>query len=58
MVEYMQTNKPEPLEDYAVHRLNYICTVYPAFQDNQTFHAHPAQFKEAKAFIFDQTASK
>ena len=58
MVEYMSGSKCEPLEDYAVHRLNYICTVYPEFQDYCSFHPHPAQFKEAKAYIFEHNVGK
>ena len=42
MIEYMAGSKSEPLEDYAVHRLNYICTVYPEFQEQCSFHPHPA----------------
>ena len=58
MVEYYVGNKAETLEDYAVHRLNYICTVYPEFQDYCSFHQHPAQFREAKAYIFEHNTVK
>ena len=58
MVEYFLSNKSEPLEDYAIHRLNYICTVYPEFQDYCSFHQHSAQFKEAKAYIFEHNTVK
>ena len=58
MIEYMAGSKSEPLEDYAVHRLNYICTVYPEFQEQCSFHPHPAQFKEAKAYIFEHNIVK
>ena len=62
MVDYMLANKPEPLEEHAFHRLTYMSTVYPEFQNWCSFHAHPPQFNEAKKEIcqiyFEQNSTK
>ena len=32
-MDYVQANKADPIEEYAVHRLTYMFAIYPEFQD-------------------------
>ena len=49
LVEYMQGQRQEALEDYAVHRLNYILSVYPEFSEDNLDVENPPNFFNAVA---------
>ena len=39
------------MEEYVLHRLNYMFSIYPEFDDFETCHPNPANFVSAKASI-------
>ena len=39
------------MEDYVLHRLNYIFATYPEFDDYESCHPNPANFIQAKENI-------
>ena len=45
----MQGARQEALEDYAVHRLNYILSVYPEFSEENPDVENPPNFFNAVA---------
>ena len=45
----MQGARQEALEDYAVHRLNYILSVYPEFSEDNPDVENPPNFFNAVA---------
>ena len=51
IVDYANSSKQEPLEDYVLHRLNYMFTVYPEFDDFETCHPNPPNFVQSKTAI-------
>ena len=36
MVDYVQNGKGETLEDYALHKISYLCSVHPELSDYTT----------------------
>ena len=57
IVDYWQSGKAESLEEYALHRLNFLFAVCPQLngQDNQTT---PANFNEAVKFLINQNVMR
>ena len=49
LVEYFQQTRQEPLEEYAEHRLHYMFSVYPEFQESSPDAASPPGFLNAVA---------
>ena len=50
-MDYTQSAKQELLEDYVLHRLNYMFAVYPEFSDFDTSDQNPYNWINAKQTI-------